>query len=111
MSITKKSAEYKIYVYHKESQTKRQCKWEMVDKKIDRNFALKKAEKIFKTNNFSKVEIKKREFSWWENSEIDKTVKIFQEKNASFRKFWSHFATATATSLFFYAVSLTISAI
>jgi hypothetical protein len=72
--------EYTVYIYHRpENQIEGQSDWEMRSVSRDRKSAMIEARRLYKTQNFKKVEIKQRVKNPRTTFDFDQTLKVLEQ--------------------------------
>ncbi|HIF25789.1 MAG TPA: hypothetical protein EYG18_02305 [Micavibrio sp.] len=71
--------EFSVYTFEKTKSAADQGKWQMQGTQTQMADALKAAEQLFDTGQYSKVEVKQKYFDKKQNRNIDTTLKVFQE--------------------------------
>ena len=73
--------EYTIYTYDQpRTNQKGQIKWEKKDTADDMGNALKKAEALFSSGDYQKVEVKQKYFDKKKNRNVDMTLRVYEAK-------------------------------
>jgi hypothetical protein len=96
--------EYTVYIYHHpENQIEGQGDWEMRSVNYDLRTAISEADRLFKSRNFKKVEIKQRIRDPRTRSVTDQTLKIFEPGQHAAR--WSTWVFTASVLLLSLAIT------
>lgn len=83
IGTTAYSTQYSVYIYHDNQYGKCLPKWQRVSATHNIKRAIKHAKLLHRTNQYKKIEIKKRFFCKHENKFIGKTMRIYTPSNRS----------------------------
>ena len=76
---TFEDVEYAIYTFNYDSSYKKKMKWKRHETLLDMSKALNKAELLYRSGNYIKVEVKQKYFDIKRNKKIDALLEVFED--------------------------------